>query len=191
MFVSVEQNPVGYFQRRVVVCLLLLVLGLYVQPAQGIESKNQLTLKVTFIYNFAKFTEWPSTAFDNDDAALVIGVLGKNPFGNMLEELKGKTVKNRKVVVSQCNDITDASRVHLLFISSSMEEDVASVLNQLADSPVLTVSDINRFADKGGMIQMFPDGGMYRFNINLESANTSSITIRSDLLQLARKVIGR
>lgn len=191
MFQSVRQNLTGYFRWRPVLYLLLFVLGLNLQPVHAIESQNELTLKVAFLYNFARFSEWPPAAFDNDDAILVIGVLGNNPFGDMLHELEGKTVRKQKIVVTQFNDATDAKQCHLLFISKSLEEGVSSVLDKVAGSPVLTVSDMDEFAGKGGMIQMFPDGGKIRFNVNLTSANKSSITIRSALLQLARKIIGR
>ena len=179
----------GVSRLFMVLILVFLVLGLRVLPAKAFESKNELTLKAAFFFSFAKFTDWPPAAF-SDTETFVIGVLGKNPFGSILDTLEGKTIGNRRAVVKQYDNTTAASRCHLLFVSGAMEKEVSSVLQKLAHSPVLTVSDMKGFADKGGMIQLISINDRIRFNINHASARRSSIKISSKLLQVAHKVIG-
>ena len=72
----------------------ILAAGLSVH-AQGLYTRNatEYEVKAAFLYNFAKFVTWPSVRNDVSDSSFVIGILGKDPFGNVIEQVMGnKTV---------------------------------------------------------------------------------------------------
>src|SRR2546425_702207 len=75
--------------------------------------------KALYLFNFAKYTEWPREAFPDDNAPFVLGILGNDPFRSDIDIIKGKTLKGRKLVVRYFNSVHDVTGCHMLFICSS------------------------------------------------------------------------
>ncbi len=115
-------------------------------------------VKAAFIYNFAKFVEWPSTMFDQLDTPVVIGILGQDIFGNAIETIANKIVKGRPLLIKKYHNIENIKGCHILFISSSEEKNIQKILFSVKDMPILTVSDMVNFVRDGGMIQFFMEG---------------------------------
>src|SRR6478672_4756465 len=85
--------------------LLLLALsvtmsGLWQGQAKAVASQ-EYEMKAAFLFYFAKFVEWPASAFPDSSTSLVLGVLGEDLFGRAFEALDGKTIKNRTVKVKR------------------------------------------------------------------------------------------
>jgi len=153
-------------------------------PAQDIVAPED-RIKAAFVYNFAKFVEWPTNAFATPAAPLVIGILGKDPFGTVLDDLvKNRTINDRKVELVRYRRVEDVTLVHVLFISESERRRLPSVLNELRDKPVLTVSDIEGFKRQGGMIGLIKVENNIRFEINREAASREGLLLSSKLLRL-------
>src|SRR5262245_37311019 len=57
--------------------------------------------KVDYLVNFAEFVEWPPSAFENAGSAFIIGVMGKDPFGEELNHIKGQKVNGRTVTIKR------------------------------------------------------------------------------------------
>lgn len=114
------------------------------------QEVPEYQLKAAFLYNFAKFTEWPQSAFKDNDAPLVIGILGKDPFEENVDFLKDKVVKSRKLTIQRFDDIKALKPCHILFISASEKNRLAETLDAVKDSTILTVSDLDAFIEKGG-----------------------------------------
>lgn len=166
---------------------LLILLSATPPSSHAADSRNELRLKAAFLYSFAKFIEWPE---HNSESTFSIGVLGTDPFGGLLTELEGKRVRNQTITFIHCDSINDASACQLLFISRFYNETpLPNVLKTLSTSPVLTISDVDDFAENGGMIQMIPTGGKVRFIINSSATKKSSLKVSSKLLGLAKHVI--
>jgi len=168
---------------------LLLALLLVTGAATGAraDEASEYQVKAAFLYNFAKFVEWPDRAFSGPDAPFVIGVLGDDPFGDALDSIKGKTVKEHTVVVKRMSGISDAGSCQVLFISSSEEGRLEEIISTLGQGPVLLVGDMDRFARRGGMIKFLVENNKIAFEINAEAAKQAGLTISSQLLKLARK----
>jgi hypothetical protein len=154
------------------------------EPAVG-----EYDVKAVFLYNFAKFVDWPDNAFVDDRAPLAICVLGDNPFGRGFDPILTKTVNGRPVTIREIDDVAAAGACHLLFISASEQGHVDELLSALGSRSVLTVSDMKRFARSGGMISLFMADNKIRFEINTRAANRAGLRISSQLLKLARSVI--
>lgn len=165
--------------------------GLLVFAHAQSPSLTEYEVKAAFLYNFGKFVEWPSAAFPNTGEYLVIGVLGENPFGTILDEaISGKTIQGKKLVVKRFTRVKDALNCHILFISSSEESRLTEILTTLANTSVLTVGEMQEFARRGGMIRFRMENNKVRFEINLAATERAGLTVRSQLLKLATVVSG-
>ncbi len=145
-------------------------------------------VKAAFLYNFAKFVEWPANVFPDDGSPFVLCVLGEDPFGSALDSIKRKTVGARKLMIKRYEKAKDFKKCHMLFISRSKKNDLDKIFAQLEDLSVLTVSDIEGFALKGGIIGLFTADNKIRFEINVDRVKRSGLQISSKLLKLAKIV---
>ena len=146
-------------------------------------------IKAAFLFNFAKFVEWPPGKLGEARSRIAVCVLGKDPFGPVLDQaLQGKTIDGRPVLVRRSPSISDCKDCHIVFISSSEKERLAEILPALTSASALTVSEVPRFAERGGMINFTIDDNKIRLEINAGSAAGAGIRISSKLLNLARVV---
>ena len=174
---------------RVVWLLAALVLGDFSGAAALGQAVDEYRVKAAFLYNFAKFVEWPPQAFPSASTPLAICVLGPNPFGRSLEEaVDGKIVDDRKLVVRQFADIRQVAGCHILFVSSPERKFLRAILADLRESGVLTVGETAGFTAEGGVITLQLEGDRVRFEINLDAAGRQKLLISSKLLSLARIV---
>ena len=140
-----------------------------------------------FLFNFAQFVKWPARAFPDSTSPLTIGVLGANPFGGTLEStIRGETVDGRRIAVKYARRAEDLRNCQIVFISQSEAGRVGAVLGAFQNTSVLTVSDIPRFCEQGGMINFILEGGQVKFAINTRPAKTAGLQISSKLLRLAK-----
>ena len=152
-------------------------------------SAGEYQLKAVFLYNFAKFTEWPAESFADARSPIIIGILGKDPFGATIDQaIKGKTVKGRKLAIKRFEKIEDVKACHILFISSSEEKRLAKIMETLKDSSVLTIGEVKQFAQRGGIINFIIKENKIRFEINVDAAKQAKLKISSKLLELAKIV---
>jgi hypothetical protein len=97
-----------------------IVLAVLLSSGAGAQEFNEYRVKAAFLYNFAKFVDWPPEAFKSPSDPIVIAVLGKNPFGTLLaEEVAGKTLLGRSFQVRDVTNAQQASGCQIVFVSSS------------------------------------------------------------------------
>lgn len=139
-------------------------------------------LKAAFIYNFAKFITWPSDAFERADSPIVIAVLGEDPFGPSLREtLGGKTVSGHPIQIIYFTGAETLSSCHILFVARSEKDRLIATLERIAGRAILTVGDFDRFAHRGGMINLFIEGKAIRFEINANATERAGLKVSSKL----------
>jgi hypothetical protein len=156
--------------------------------AHGEEPLSEYKLKAAFLYNFTKFIEWPTNAFDKTNAPLVIGIAGDNPFGDHLERtIRGKKINEHPLVLKQVRSLTDSRVCHVLFISRSERRRAPEILAGLKGYSVLTVGEWPGFLEAGGMISFVIEEDKIRFDISDSAARRAGLRISSKLLNLARK----
>ena len=155
------------------------------QPAQP----GEYMIKAAFLYNFARFVDWPAKAFPNDHTPINVCILGKDPFGDAFEPIKGKIVKGRKLALLRVKRLEELEQCHILFISSSEDKRLSQILSAIRGKNILTVSDIKMFARRGGTINFVIVEKKIRFEINIEAVRLAGLEISSKLLKLA-KIVG-
>lgn len=152
-------------------------------------APREYQLKAVFLFNFAQFVEWPPQAFPDARTPLVIGVLGRDPFGAYLDEtVRGETVNNRSLVVQRYGRVEDINTCHILFISRSEGDRLEQILARLRGRNILTVADAEGFALPGVMIGLVTVENKIRLRINLEVAQAANLRISSKLLRSAEIV---
>lgn len=164
--------------------LALLVLAPLTAVAQDVTEP---ALKAAYIYNFAKFTEWPPDAMAAG-APMVLCVYGDAAIGEELERaVKDRTLSGHSMGVSQAEpDGRPLTGCHVAYVSGMTATQAAKVIAGLRDAPVLTISDVEGFTQLGGIAQFFFEHGRLRFDVRLASAKRARLQISSKLLELAR-----
>jgi hypothetical protein len=151
------------------------------------EAKpTEYQIKAAFLFNFAKFVQWPQTAFAGETAPFVIGILGENPFHEDLARMiRNKTVDEHPVLVREIRSPPEATNCHILFVSNSEKNRLPEIIKSLKGASVLTVAEMEHFTENGGMIDFILESGKIRFEINNEAAANAGLRISSKLLSLA------
>jgi hypothetical protein len=114
-------------------------------------------------------------------------VLGVDPFGSALDDaLQGRTVKGRPVAIRRSHDLTVGC--HVVFIAFSEHKRVEDIIDRLGASAALSISEVDRFTHRGGIIGLRMDGSYVRFDINATAADRANLTMSARLLALASSV---
>jgi hypothetical protein len=163
----------------------MVLLAVYSAGAQA-PPPTEYQIKAAFIYNFAKFTDWPADAFRDAKAPFVLGILGENPFGNDLDRtLTGKTIAEHPMTIQIFRAAAEATNCHLLFINRTEKENLPDILKTVRGSSIMTVSEMDQFIEAGGMINFIEVANKIRFQINDDAAKSAHLKISSRLLGLA------
>jgi hypothetical protein len=177
--------------RRAIVWLLLALLGGVggFSTARAADEFPEYQLKAAFLYNFARFVTWPTNSTTDTSTPVTIGILGTDPFGSLLRDtVQGKTVNGRKIVVTQLARDEKPAGCHILFISRSEKDRIPSILDSVKGQSVLTVSEVDQFAQGGGMINLIVVSQSVRFEINLQAIEHVGLQVSSKLVGLGIRV---
>ena len=157
--------------------------------ARGAPDLTGHKLRADYLFNFAKYTEWPKEALPGENEPIVFGILGKDPFGKDIDIIKGKMVKHRKLEVKYFSTLAEAKGCHLLFISSSEIDRLTEILQALDKSSVLTVTEVDGSVSRSGMINLVILGKhTLAFDIDQGATERANLKLDTQLLRLARTV---
>jgi hypothetical protein len=152
-------------------------------------TSTQYKLEAVFLFNFTQFIEWPATAFPKADSPFIIGVLGNDPFGSILDgTVRGETAKGRPIVVQRYRNTEEIKNCQILFISSSEAGRLKKILASLKGMPVLTVGESENFARNGGAVRFLTAQPKIGLRINIDTLSESQLAASSKLLRLAEIV---
>jgi len=186
---SILGGPPAVHLLRWAFCLAWMVLGLCTDWGAENSVPLEYKVKAAFLYNFTRFVEWPPARFAANDGPLIIGICGRNPFGDELEHgLKGRSVNGHPIELRMVEAPESAKDVHLLFIPASEDGRASAWLKSAAGAGVLTVGETEKFADAGGMIRFVREADKVRFDINVEPAEQARLRVSAQLQKLARTV---
>ena len=156
------------------------------------QDLNEYTVKAAYLYNFAKFIQWPEKAFGTKLTAFAIGILGNDPFGDLLEQaVDGKMVNGRSITIKRFDGFDDSKtapirKCQILFICYSEKDRLPEILSALQGAPVLTVSEIERFPAQGGMILFDQEGNRITLAINPGPAAKAGLSLSAQLMQVSK-----
>jgi hypothetical protein len=186
-------------RRKTSVCRLLLraivtpalLFSIGTAQSRSTTQYQEYQVKGAFLYNFAKFVEWPASAFPSAESSLQICLLGRDPFGRDLEKLiEGKKVNGHSLQVVRLQNPQQAVSCHIVFVASSEKKQIQQILQSLAGASVLTVGETAGFVQLGGIINFVLDEDRVRFEVNLKSAQQAHLKLSARLLSVAKIVLG-
>jgi YfiR/HmsC-like len=169
---------------------LIVLLGAALQlraqaPAPG-AAFDEYQVKAAFLYNFAKFVEWPLGTFANSSDPIVICIVGQNPFGSTLDDMvQGKKIGDRLFAVRRLPDTQLAAKCQILFIGAGEWKRTRALLDAVKGAAILTVGETDDFTALGGVVGFRLDGPRVRLQIAPEAGERSRLRISSKLLSLA------
>lgn len=166
--------------------LYLILAGLSTTYAQPTAS-NEYQLKAAFLYGLIKMVEWPAEDPQSTEP-LTLCFYGEDAFGDALDTIRNKKVKKRPLSLKTDTTLSDVTQCQVLFINKSAINQLARILRTMNNQPVLTVSDIDKFAERGGMVNLLKEGDSIKLMINLCATKQVGLTISSRVLALAKIV---
>jgi hypothetical protein len=160
-------------------------LALLVPTFAHAQAATEYAAKAAFIYNIAVFSNFP-----NRDAGLIrLCVLGRDPFGNVLNSLEGKRLGEATMTIAYPRSVGEAlKQCQMVFISASEAENIAVLAVSGKEAGIMTISDTKGAARKGIMLELCVEDKRIAFEVNGEAARTANIALSSKVLRLARAV---
>ncbi len=184
---------VSFLEKVIYIAAIIMLFTTCTASAAPPEPVREYQIKASFLHKFILFVEWPEEFVESTENTIIIGILGKDPFGNAFEPVEGQMVKGKALVIKRFEDNASHEllrKCHLLFISTSFQGKVKEVLKSLKDHPVLTICESKEFLSSGGMIHIFKMQNRVVFEINKAAAERVNIKFRSKLLRVAVRVVG-
>ncbi len=190
--VAEDRAPVG--MRHAAMVLLWIVLSLSALTAGGqieIVVLKEYDLKAAFLYNVAKYTDWPAETFAKPDDPIVIGVLGNDPFGEVLDRIvKDRVINGHPLVIRRASGVAELKGAHLVFISPSESAHIAEHCAAIEKFNALTIGDTGQSVAFTTVNFAFENDRIV-FSVDLDRASSIGVNISSKLLQLAKEVVKR
>lgn len=160
------------------------------QPAMPAAGEGG-QIKALFLYNFANFVRWPDKAFENSPDTLRMCLFGHSELGAFLDQVNGTRIRDKRLAVIPADDLKQIEQgCHILFVSIDKQQFLPVLFDSIQHIYVLSVSDVENFARRGGVISILRTSDKLSFEINLDAALKNGLLISSDLLTMAR-IVGR
>ncbi|MEJ0019061.1 MAG: YfiR family protein [Acetobacteraceae bacterium] len=165
--------------RSAVALLLALVVA---RSAVGQDGQLELAVKATYLAKLSPFVAWPGEAAQFPGGVFAICVVGRDPFGVLLDRaVSGQTVAGRPVTVRRLETVATSPPCSLVYIAAGN----AAALAAVQDQPILTVTDQTAEPQAKGIINFVIHDNRVRFEIDDAAAARSGLGISSKLLSLA------
>lgn len=168
---------------------LLLAASLLAPAWSGAQqTASEQELKAAYLYNFAKFVEWPPDLFESPSSPLNVCVFGEDPFGRLLDGvIQGEKAGGQSLAAVRPDRIQELRSCHVLFISRSERGRMGEILASVRNQNVLTVGEGEEFLRRGGMIAFVREGSKLRFLIEKKAVEKAPFKISSKLLALGER----
>lgn len=167
----------------------VLVFAVTAPAGRPASALSEYQLKALFLFQLSQFVAWPAAKPSAADAPFVMGLLGDDPFGPMLDDLvRGETAAGRPITVRRISTPAEARSCQIVFVVAGGEKEWLATA--LEGHPVLTVGESDLFSRQDGMIRFNVERNRVRILINLLPVQRAGLTINSKLLRVADKVEG-
>lgn len=200
--ISVSDRPTRCRLRRRIAGFMgfaAVAMGLYVTaaPASDVHPVRpemrptyaEYEIKAAILFNIAKLVHWPDAALGSHTNPIVIGILGRNPFGAALTALEQRKLRGRPIRTVLFSTPDDVLPCHVLYVNSNdPPAQLAALQPVLGMQPTLTVGEIEGFARQGGIVELATVDDRPAFRINMSAARRAALEIDAALLKLAATV---
>jgi YfiR/HmsC-like len=180
--VQLTRSP--YVCMRLVLSFLIAALLLLSGTGTAWAEVTGAQIKAAYVLKFVEFVKWPDEVIASRKITLC--VVGANVLGGALTVYDGVNDGNFKIRVLQVSewDLAD-SNCQVVFIGVSEQRRFVAQIKSLEVRPILTISDIDDFAERGGAIGLRQRDGKIVFEVNLASLARAGLKLPAQLLNLA------
>jgi YfiR/HmsC-like len=173
------------WNRALLFAAVLAIAGVVDTQAQ---TAAEADVKAAFLFNFARFVTWPADDL-RAGSPLLVCVAGDPAVAQALETLvKDRSIDGHGITVRRLGTEVLDGACHVLYMGGLDAVRSLRLAQTLSSGAVLTVSDADHFADRGGVAQLIRENGRMTFALNVDSAQEKRLQVSAKLLGLARLV---
>ena len=167
--------------------MVTLTLAMTVPKAEASEAR-EYAVKAAYLYQFLNLIEWPN---ESKIQSFAVGVVGPEPFGSSLNDIEGKLVRGKplRVVTYPMVKSPAPTEQMILFIDRANDKKLESALRDLKGHNVLTVGEGDKFAERGGCINLVTVKNHVRFRINVDAVRRAQLKISPRLVKIATVLV--
>ncbi len=151
------------------------------------DNSIEYKIKAGYLYNFTKFISWP----ENESETFNLCIIGKDPFGSIIDPIEKRTVKNKPIRLYRLKSIAEAKYCHIIYFGGSNQHlskiDLAlsGILTVGSIENSLTVGETKKFSQAGGMFAFFLKEGKVKLLINQQALKKSNLEVSAKLMEIA------
>ena len=150
--------------------------------AQSANSMAEYRVKAAYIYNFAKYVDWPGA----ETKEFHVCTAGHDDLGGALSALDRRFAQGREIQVRQNVAMDQIKDCQIIFVGEKDSKLLSSVVRQLLGAPVLIVSDNQQAVESGAHITLASAEDRVEFDVNLATLQRANLKASSQMLKLAR-----
>ena len=172
---------------------MLLSICLVIQAGAGSAGADsdysEADLKAAYLFNFARYIEWPDRVFEDDKAQITVCVFSSESFYKVIKKTIGnRSLDGRMVGARNSQSLEELGNCNIIFIGKEHISQHEELIAAAADQSIFTVSDAEDFAERGGCSNFFQAGKKIHFSINVVAVKRSKLKVSSQLLRIAQIV---
>lgn len=154
-------------------------------PWKATAQVDAYEVKVKMLKHFLTLVYWPPKSLVDDK--FIVGIVGKDPFGDRINFLVKNPVDGRKVEILYFKESDGIEACNLVFISAEERFRTRLYLRKIERKPIITVSEEESFLKQGGLINFKLVDNRVRFQLNLSSAKNTGLKFKSMLIKSSIK----
>jgi hypothetical protein len=196
MFDTPNKKGLRKSQAAACICLLAVCLrGVCIEAIGANKAADpavtEYQVKALYLYYFAKFVDWPQNTFEDKTSPIIIGIIGDDAFGNLVEAIaKNKTAQEHPIAIRRLKWSSDLRSCHMLFISTFERKRLAQISAILHSRPILTITEMEDSLQDKGIMNLIIEGGKVQFEVDIAAAERAQLRISSKLLRMAKGTTG-
>jgi hypothetical protein len=157
--------------------------------AEQRTSTAEDDVKATFLYNFARFVDWPAAIESRPSGDFRICTLADEAFDGALDRIvAGEHVRGHAIQRYTPRNAEDARSCQILFIGRTRMKESERFIAAVREAPVLIVGETPGFVTHGGHIGFVIEDNRVKFDANPQAATGAGLNVSSKLLRVARNV---
>jgi len=163
-------------------CLNLLLFVVFSQHSRAEADRSYTAeyIQALYVVRLHQFVYWQHKPKIYD-----LCITGPDDLGATLVQVAATLNLHKQLNIKQKNLVSDFSECEVLYISKYSEFELSQILYKVKELPILTVSNTDKFLERGGMVQLHTNKNTIGLEINNTKAQVNNIRLSSKLLEMA------
>jgi hypothetical protein len=158
----------------------------------GVSEAKEYEVKSLLLGHFFGYTTWPAASFQSQTDPIRLLVVGKDPFGKVLEAKLGKlTIGKRPIVIERSTKVPERIVAHAVFCGELELGERLLLIARVKARPILLIGETPGFAEDGACVNLYFEDTHVRFEVNPEVVKRNGLSLSSEMLKVAKLVHSR